>query len=79
MDRYLILARCGIDDLPLTLHADFETAESVAKKWTRARIIEFARTTHKLDVSVVECLTIAKFEDDCFVGFIRTIELPVAA
>lgn len=59
--RYLVMARCGIDDLPLGLFDSFVEAEQYIATVDRDVITGFAGSVFSLDVSVFCNLAVVEF------------------
>lgn len=61
MDGWLVLGRCGSDDIPLSLHATEGEARTAAGLVTREQVIAVARESMSINVSVVICSAILPF------------------
>lgn len=59
--RYLVVARCGMDDLPLGLFDSFVEAEQYIASVDRGTVTGFAGSVFELDVSVFCNLSVVEF------------------
>lgn len=63
MNGFLVIAGCGIDNIPLGLFRDIHTAKAFAATATEADVIKVARELLKLDTSNVVCIDVITFVD----------------
>jgi hypothetical protein len=63
MNEFLVLARCGMDDIPLRLCADAHEADDFVAKVDPAYVIRCAGRVYDLDASAVISIGVVKFID----------------
>lgn len=61
MDGFLVVGRCGMDDVPLRLFGGLKEARDYALGVSRQDVIDAARTCLSLSVSYVVCVSIVAF------------------
>lgn len=63
MNGFLVLAGCGIDNIPIAMFDDIHTATAVAVSTTENDVKKIARELLKLDTSHIICIDIITFVD----------------
>jgi hypothetical protein len=61
--KYLVVGRCGMDDVPVELCDDIWTARKVAKATTKSQINEIAGIVFSMDVSVFCNVAVVHFHN----------------
>lgn len=61
MNGFLVIARCGMDDIPLGLFETEEAARVYGRMQTTDTVREKAATVFLLDVSEIICVDLVKF------------------
>lgn len=61
MDGYLVVGRCGMDDVPLRLFASEKPARDYASTVTRKTVIDYAMFVYGIIVSQVITVVIVPF------------------
>lgn len=60
--HYLVMARCAIDDIPMSLHDGKVDALSAAEELDEAAILRMAHS-YNLDTSIVNAVSVLTFDD----------------
>lgn len=74
MTGYLVLARCGIDDVPLSLHATLAEARAAALDTSVVDVMAVASQAYSLDTSDVLFLSVVRLQGRNLPELIDTIE-----
>jgi hypothetical protein len=75
MDGFLIIARCGIDDIPLRLEPTLSLALAKARTVMREQVLAIAREQFFLDTSILYGVDVVEFKDGAVVGSLSVIDL----
>lgn len=62
MQGYLVLARCGIDDVPMGLFDAEDVARVFANDVTEQQILQVARQAFGLDTSIIHGVSVIKLD-----------------
>jgi hypothetical protein len=63
MNAFLVIGRCGMDDVPLRLFPDYKTAADYAAGVTRQDVISAADAVYRTDVSQIILVAVVEFKD----------------